>query len=219
LPRASLARARCGYGVRDGFYRWFLFQVEPIRDEAGRIVSGTGRRPDIEDRKRAELASRAEKRTLEMIGDGASLEDILDELCRSIEVQAPTTVSTVLLMAPDGKHLWHAAGSHVPRDWLPASAHCRLARAQVVRRCRVLKQRVIIADVATDPVCSDEHRQLPSRMESWRRGPAVLTKDREVLGTFALYARSSDAHRCRAELIEGAGHIALIAIGRQHPGN
>jgi GAF domain-containing protein len=43
-----------------------------------------------------------------------------------------------------------------------------------------------------------------------------LTKDGDVLGTFALY---SSEPRIRTdteiELIEGAGHIALIAIERQ----
>jgi len=202
----------------DGFYRWFLFQVEPLRDEAGRVVQWYGTATDIEDRKRAELLGAAEKRTLEMIGDGASLEGILDELCRSIEVQAPTTVSTVLLMAPDGKHLWHAAGRHVPRDWLPAISPLPIGpRAGCCGAAAFFKQRVIIADVATDPVWSDEHRQLALEngiLAAWSQ--PILTQDREVLGTFALYAKGprtpTDAE---LELIEGAGHIALIAIGRQ----
>src|SRR6202011_6183274 len=87
----------------DAVYRWFLFQVEPLRDETGQVVQWYGTATDIEDRKRAEALTAAEERTLDMIADGASLEDTLDELCRSIEVQAPTTISTILLMAPDGK--------------------------------------------------------------------------------------------------------------------
>jgi PAS domain S-box-containing protein len=38
----------------DGEYRWFLFQAEPLRDEAGNIVKWYGSSTDIEDRKRAE---------------------------------------------------------------------------------------------------------------------------------------------------------------------
>jgi PAS domain S-box-containing protein len=38
----------------DGEYRWFLFQAEPLRDEAGKIVKWYGSSTDIEDRKRAE---------------------------------------------------------------------------------------------------------------------------------------------------------------------
>jgi PAS domain S-box-containing protein len=38
----------------DGEYRWFLFEAEPLRDEAGNIVRWYGSSTDIEDRKRAE---------------------------------------------------------------------------------------------------------------------------------------------------------------------
>ena len=38
----------------DGEYRWFLFEAEPLRDEAGNIVKWYGSSTDIEDRKRAE---------------------------------------------------------------------------------------------------------------------------------------------------------------------
>jgi PAS domain S-box-containing protein len=38
----------------DGEYRWFLFQAEPLRDEAGIIVKWYGSSTDIEDRKRTE---------------------------------------------------------------------------------------------------------------------------------------------------------------------
>lgn len=40
----------------DGVYRWFLFRVNPLKDEAGNIVKWYGVNTDIEDRKRAEEA-------------------------------------------------------------------------------------------------------------------------------------------------------------------
>ena len=40
----------------DGVYRWFLFEAEPLRDEAGTIVKWYGSSTDIEDRKRTEEA-------------------------------------------------------------------------------------------------------------------------------------------------------------------
>jgi uncharacterized DUF497 family protein len=153
-----------------------------------------------------------------VIADGASLEDILDEVCRSIEVQAPTTISTILLMDSDGKQLWHAAGRRVPRDWLPAISPRPIGpREGCCGAAAFFKRRVIVADVATDPVWSDEHRQLALEngiFAAWSQ--PILTKDGEVLGTFALYAKEprtpTDAE---VELIEGAAHIALIAIARQ----
>jgi PAS domain S-box-containing protein len=42
----------------DGKYRWFLFRVEPLRDEAGKIGEWYGSATDIDDRKRSENALR-----------------------------------------------------------------------------------------------------------------------------------------------------------------
>ena len=39
---------------RNGQYRWFLIQDNPLRDEQGRVLRWYGTRTDIEDRKRAE---------------------------------------------------------------------------------------------------------------------------------------------------------------------
>ena len=38
----------------EGEYRWFLFRVDPLRDETGNVVKWYGVNTDIEDRKRAE---------------------------------------------------------------------------------------------------------------------------------------------------------------------
>jgi formate hydrogenlyase transcriptional activator len=166
----------------------------------------------------AEYLLAAEKRTLEMIADGASLKDILNNLCCSIDVEASPVISTVLLMDPDGERLWHTAGSLVPRDWLPVISPLPISpHAGCCGAAALLKERVIVADVATDINWLDEYRDLAIKngiRAAWSE--PILTKDGEVLGTFALYSSEpripTDAE---IELIEGAGHIALIAIERQ----
>jgi PAS domain S-box-containing protein len=42
----------------DGEYRWFIFRVDPLRDETGTVVKWYGVNTDIEDRKRAEAELR-----------------------------------------------------------------------------------------------------------------------------------------------------------------
>ena len=86
----------------DGVFRWFLFRIEPLRDETREVVRWYGTATDIEDRKRIESLRAAEKRTVEMIADGASLKDILNELCCSIDIEASPVISTVLLMDRTG---------------------------------------------------------------------------------------------------------------------
>ncbi len=54
----------------DGEYRWFLFRVNPLRDEGGRITRWYGVNTDIEDRKRAEAGLR---RAYDSFADGQRL--------------------------------------------------------------------------------------------------------------------------------------------------
>jgi C4-dicarboxylate-specific signal transduction histidine kinase len=65
---------------------------------------------ELAQRKRAESLLSAEKRSLEMIAHGASLTEILQELCRAIDAQAPSTITSVLLMDPDGQRLRPGTG-------------------------------------------------------------------------------------------------------------
>jgi PAS domain S-box-containing protein len=51
----------------DGEYRWFLFRVNPVHDESGKVVKWYGTNADIEDRRRAEEALRAREQDLSLI--------------------------------------------------------------------------------------------------------------------------------------------------------
>src|SRR2546422_3140842 len=75
---------------------------------------------ELSQRRRAESLLFAEKRSLEMIAHGASLTEILQELCRAIDAQAPGTITSVLLMDPDGQPLRPPARDRVPRRRGPA---------------------------------------------------------------------------------------------------
>jgi PAS domain S-box-containing protein len=56
----------------DGEYRWFLFEAEPMRNEAGNIVKWYGSATDIEDRKRAEVALRESEQRFRDYAETAS---------------------------------------------------------------------------------------------------------------------------------------------------
>jgi formate hydrogenlyase transcriptional activator len=198
----------------DGDYRWFLFRVEPVRDNHGNIFKWYGANTDIEDRKRAEALLAAEKQTLEMIANGACLPDILEKLCETIDAQSSDVKSAVMLMNPDGMHLRPAAGPRFPKEWLEAITPVKIGPC--VGSCgsaAFLKQRVIVSDIATDPLWAD-YRELTLRYgfrAAWSQ--PLLSKNQHVLGTFGMYypeARIPSETDLR--LIEGAGHIAVIAI-------
>jgi len=56
----------------DGEYRWFWFQAEPLRDEAGNIVKWYGSSTDIEHRKRTEEALRESEQRFRDYAETAS---------------------------------------------------------------------------------------------------------------------------------------------------
>src|SRR5712692_11710731 len=166
----------------------------------------------------AEALRTAERRTLEMIADGASLKDVLTHLCDSIDVQVSPSVTSVLLMEPDGKHLVLTAGPKVPAEWVCSLGPVPVAPdAGLCGTAASLKTRVIVTDVATEKNWHDEYRDVAIRngiRAAWSQ--PILTKDHQVLGTFALYSSESRVPTDGdLELIEGAGRIALIAIERQ----
>ena len=183
-------------------------QESPLRD------------PELAPRNQSLLA--AAKRTLEMIAGGMSLPDVLTNLCAAIDSQNSDIMSTALLMDPDGQRLWLVAGPRVPDIWKqalnpvvigPDTGSCGTAAYR--------EERVIIADVATDPRWSGL-TGAQSREAAVGQGiraawsDPVMSKDGELLGTFALYYRQPRAPSDRdLQMIEDAAHIAVIAIEGQ----
>ena len=171
--------------------------------------------PDAAMQPPAESLLTAVKRTLEMIAGGASLADILTNLCAAIDAQSPGIISSVLLMDPDGQRLWPVAGPRVPSGWTRALSP--LVIGPDMGSCGTAafrKERVIVSSTASDPLVPAQFRDIAlahGLCAAWSQ--PLISKDNEVLGTFAMYygaPRTPSARELR--LIEDAGHIAVIAI-------
>ena len=162
---------------------------------------------------------RAAMRALEMIAGGASLADILTEVCIAIDAENPRIISTILLMDPDGMRLWPTAGPRVPAGWSRAISPLKVAPDMgSCGTAAFRKELVIISDIATDPRWSatppEQSREVAisyGLRAAWSK--PLLSRGDRVLGTFALYygePRTPDVGDLR--LIEDASHIALTAI-------
>src|ERR1700736_2132566 len=162
---------------------------------------------------RAESLLAAEKRTLEMMANGASLPEVLNDLCAAIDAHAPPVTSMVCLM--QGEWLVPCAGPRVPATFKAAITPWRIGPDRAsCGAAAFTKQRVIVPNISNDPRWPDEARELTlSHGFSAAWSEPIITKDGEVLGTFAMYypeprtPLSGDI-----ELIDAAAHIALIAI-------
>jgi formate hydrogenlyase transcriptional activator len=202
----------------DGTYRWFSLRREPLCDESGSVTRWFGMGVDIDFTRQREALRAAEKRTLELIADGASLKDVLDQLCSAIDVQVAPSVTTVLLTDHEGQQLWQGGGPRAPREWISTIIPVPVAfEAGLCGTAAFLKERVIVPDVASESNWPHQFRDLAIRngiRAAWSQ--PILTKDNEVLGTFAVYSHESRVPTDEdLALIEGAGHIARIAIERQ----
>jgi PAS domain S-box-containing protein len=198
----------------DGEYRWFLFRAEPLRDDLGEVIRWYGANTDIEDRKRAEALLDAEKRTLEMIANGARVAEILESLCNTIDAQTRNIISAVMLMDADGKCLRPVAGPRLPKAWVEAITPLKIGPGMgSCGSAASLKQRVIVSDIATDPLWVDYRDIALSHGLRAAWSQPLLSKDQQLLGTFGMYYTEPRVPgETDLRLIEGAGHIAVIAI-------
>jgi formate hydrogenlyase transcriptional activator len=201
----------------DGIFHWFLLQRDPRRNETGAVVRWYGTGIDIEVGKQKELLRVAEKRTLEMIADGASLSDVLNDLCAAIDNHTSAT-SFVCLIDRGINQLFPIAGPHVPAAFTTAITPWPIGpNAGSCGTAVFTKTRVVIRDISDDPRWPDDARALAMDhgvRAAWSE--PLITRDGEVLGTFCIsYGQARTPNREELELIEAAGHIARIAIERQ----
>ncbi len=160
------------------------------------------------------------QQSLELIVRGASLDAVLEALCDGIDALDPNVVSSVLLADPDGQRLWPKAGHRVPEDYKQLMTPLPIAPSMgACGTAAFRKERVISADIATDPLWSGpaEHCRRLALHHGFRAAWSVpiVADSGELLGTFGLHhAQSKSVSTEDIELLEKAGHIALIAIER-----
>src|SRR5580693_6596702 len=143
--------------------------------------------PNIAAPSQAESLRAAEKQTLEKMANGASLSEVLNDLCVSIDAHASPVTSMVCLL--DGEWLSPCAGPHVPVTFKAAITPWRIGPDRAsCGAAAFTRQRVIVPDVSDDPRWPDDARDLTLRhgfSAAWSE--PLISKDGEVLGTFAMY--------------------------------
>ncbi len=195
--------------------------LEPMEGIAEAIGSPEpeGRREDGrgEDGQWMEVLTE-ENRVLGMIAGQDSLAAILDAVCHLVERVSRTSLCSISLLDPGGRHLLRGAAPTLPRGFIDAIAGraietgwgpCGIAAQQ--------KEPVVIADLETGAPCA-EYRDLALAhgLRSCWSTPITSSKGR-VLGTLAVYSRQpcgpTAQHR---KLIAQTTHLAAVAIERRH---
>src|ERR1700686_3096256 len=155
-----------------------------------------------------------ETHLLEMLGHGAPMLDVLNELCNFIDTHSPGAISTVFLLDNDGARLQPVAGPKAPKTWKkeidsldagPYAGFCSTAEGQ--------GRALTVGDVNSDPLFA-VHREAARReglqVAAFR---PILSIEKQILGALALsYPQREHWPKPDAEMIERAIHLAAIAI-------
>jgi hypothetical protein len=168
--------------------------------------------------KSSEALRSAHSKVLELaIGDNP-LEQTLGELIRIVESTSRTGVlGSILLLDQDGKHLRHGAAPSLPRAYMAAIDGAEIGPC--VGSCGTAAYTgapVFVSDIAEDPLWADfRDIALPHGLRACWSIP-ILTRGRQVLGTFAMYHREPREPTVRdLALVDLITQTAALVIDRE----
>ena len=204
----------------DGSRHEVTFSKATFPDQDGRVAGLVGVIVDITERKRAEELLAGEKTALEMIVREAPLAEVLDQLCRNVELSDPGTLCSVLLLDGSGKRLRHGAAPNLPEEYSKAIDGTWIGPE--VGACGTAAFRnepVITGDIAPDPLW-EPYRSIPLRFglrSCWSL--PVRSADGNTLGTFAVYYPTPRVPGpSDLQTVERAANLASIVIDRNRSG-
>jgi signal transduction histidine kinase len=155
-----------------------------------------------------------ETRVLEMLGHGAPMLEVLNELCNFIDARSPGAISTVFLLDSEGMRLRPVAGPKAPKTWKeeidnmevgPYAGFCSAVEDQTTA--------LTVGDINSARLFA-VHRETALReglqMASFQ---PIISIEKQILGALALsYPQRKRWPKPDSELIERAIHLAAIAI-------
>jgi len=201
------------YLRKDGKVVWVSLNVAVERKPDGSPDFFITAVRDISEQKRREAFLLGQQQVLEAIARSEqSLEELLLALVELVESQLPDARASLLML--DGERLRHVAAPSLPPEYCaavdgmkvgPSAGACGTAAFQ--------KQRVIVADIATDPRWAD-FAELANRFDlhsCWSQ--PVLSARGEMLATFAIYhPKVSSPDAADIQLLESIASLAAIVI-------
>ncbi|WP_371114611.1 PAS domain S-box protein [Microcoleus sp.] len=193
-------------------YLWFAATISPMQSNTFLCVAR-----DITDRKQGESWLAAQKQILEMIAKSAPLGDTLNALVKIIEQQCKDVMGSILILAPDGKHLVNGAAPSLPESYNAAIEG--MAIGPNVGSCGTAiyrKESVIVTDIATDPLWEDYRDfALSFGLRACSSTP-IISSNEQLLGTCAMYyTEPHTPEKFEWKFIDFVKNLAGIAIERK----
>jgi diguanylate cyclase (GGDEF)-like protein len=174
-------------------------------------------RRERKDLANSSLVIEEERRVLELVARGASLNEVLDTLTRAIERISPESLCTILLLDEENRHyLVRASMPSIPGEYMPAGF--RLEIGPDVGACgsaAFRNEAIVVEDIATDfRFAGPRDFVMSFGLRSCWSMPIRDSKS-NVLGTFAMYRRQPSKPRPEElRLVRAAAQLAGNAIAR-----
>lgn len=193
-----------------GLSRW----ISGSYSHPGRLGPMAGSDVDMTERKREEALQAAEKQALELVAKGATLNDVLACLCRTIEGHTPQMFCSVMLVSEDRTHLRSAAAPSLPDEYNRAVDGMLIS--PTVGACGTaanVEKPLIASDIATDPLWNDYAAVAMSHGLKACWSQPIIGSTGTLLGLFAAYYREVQKPQPDdLNIMERVSHIAARAI-------
>ena len=154
---------------------------------------------------------------LEVISNGASLEESLCSLVLTAERLTGPAFASIMLVQPFGNRLLHVAAPNLPAEYRKAIDACVIGPQETPMGAAVFRRsRVVSRDVATDPLWA-RHRgvALNNGIKACWAQP-VVNEAGEILGVFAIHYQESKAPTSQdCWIIEALSALAKFAIDNE----
>ncbi len=172
---------------------------------------------DVSDRKRAEALSECQRLALQMLAEGAALEEVLGYLIRTVEARADDGIlGSILLLNAAGTHFERAVGPSLPAELIGKAQGMAVNATPGISSLAIARgEPVAVPDFSADPKWARFAEFLaPYGLRAAWSMPIIGSGGR-LLGTFANYYR----HPCDPtpgdlQWVEVVARTAAIAIER-----
>jgi PAS domain S-box-containing protein len=198
--------------------RFVDFIYQPVLGKNGAVegifIQGT----DVTARHRAEELLRAQTRVMELVMQGAPVEQALGELMTTVEAHSAAGMrGSILILDEDGKRLLHGAAPSLPDDYCSAIDGVEIGPCVGSCGTAAFTQKpVFVSDISTDPLWAD-FRDLAAEHglgACW--SIPIFSGTGKLLGTFALYyGKPKQPTSEDLELVDMVTRSAALIIERK----
>ena len=169
---------------------------------------------DITAHWKSELRNLAHDKMLEMVARNLPLNEILENIIYTIEIEDTNSVCSILLLDNEGKHIINSIAPSLPKFYNDAIEGVEIGIG--VGSCGTAaftKKRVIVEDIMTHEYWQ-QYKELAKKagvQACWSE--PIISSNGKVLGTFAIYHTKPSIPKANdIEKISFAANLASIAI-------